>query len=191
MIMYGLWIPAISLLAIAMLTEPYDGHCARAWGSSNRLVPFAKNGKQSNEFATAAISIVVPGACFLYTLVAMLNSWGGVNEAWQVALWLVLIVWFSIVTVILNKGKELLVPDKAEKMEVYQAWFTGLIIIICGFWLATMSSLNLFAYLMIAAWLSVLIYAASDDRFSKRINERPNYRGTKESLTISEWLKPW
>jgi phosphatidylglycerophosphate synthase len=182
------WFVGIGLVVASAFTEPIDGRIARK-GTPD------KNGKVMNEVGTIGLSIVLPGALLVHQLIGRFwLHWPGSTTS-NLAVWFAECVIFVAATLfVFNRARAVLAPRKAERFEVWQAWFTAVIVVCCVqemfqlawsglygvkppidvmfvFWLTTASSLGIVATL-------------SGDRFLHRKQELDDklYKGTKQHL---------
>lgn len=187
----ALWFVGIVLIVAASYTEPLDGWIAR-------LGTPAENGKAWNEIGTMGLSILLPGALLIHQAVGRFwLHWPGATTS-SLVVWSVLCVFFVAVTIfVFNRAKSVLVPDKAERFEVWQAWFTALIVVCCVqemFQLGWVGEHGVKAPLevMQSFWVWVLIGLfgiagltnLTGDRLFTRTDERNKglYTGTKQHL---------
>ncbi len=182
------WFGVIVLIALASLTDPIDGRIAR------KGTP-APNGKQKNEVATGALSILLPGSILVHQLVGRFWLHWPESTTSNLVVWAVACVVFVVGTLfVFNRARSVLVPKKAELFEVWQAWFTALILVACAAELFLLSwkvefeqkpPFGVFV-LFIAAALALVALAArlSGERFLERRAEREAglYKGTKQNL---------
>jgi phosphatidylglycerophosphate synthase len=182
---HPVWV--LVLLVVAAFTEPLDGLCSRLWRQKRR---FFKNGKLANEAATGILCGLVPGAILLRSVLARWYHWQDSNSAFLVVVAVACTV-FVLGTRVFAKGREQLVEAKAEKAEVHQAWFTGVIYISCVYAIAVplwVSVSGVFGHHMgglalLVGGFTVLVSIAAGDRLTERREEwdRHLYKGTKTS----------
>lgn len=182
------WGVAIGLVAVAALTDPIDGRIARS-GTP------APDGKKRNERATGALSILLPGGLLVHHVIGRFwFDWPG-SPTQRLLIWAVVCVIFGLATIfVFNRAREVLIPEKAERFEVWQAWFTAVIVITCAFemyllaWIGETGQKPSFGYLVlfVVGFILLLELARylSGDRFLERRQEREAglYKGTKYHL---------
>lgn len=180
-----LWL-ALVLIAVASPTEAIDGEVARRTRDKSHTGKtwWAPNGKQANEIATMPLCIAVPGAVLIRV---WLDSSGSVSFA---VLWTVLCAFFIGMTLYFNGAKAVLKPIKAERAEVRQALFTGLIVMLSATAVFRLTGdhgvlvilLFIAAVFVVAGITAALAYFGTADRLWCRVDEKPSYKGTRESV---------
>ncbi len=184
------WFGAVVLTGLGALSEGLDGWASRRYGT-------ARDGKQRGEVATGFFSILLPVAILLWLALShygFLGFQSDLASTENLAFWVALCLVFGVGTLVFNRGKARLVPHKAERYEVYQAWFTALIIFFCAWWMFSLSWMALYGqhlpvgifvmFLGVAFILCGVLAKLTGDRFYHRYNEldRGAYKGTKQHL---------
>jgi len=185
---------ALVLIALASVTEPLDGEVARWLESRNNLAKpwFAATGKGLNELATAALTILVPGAVLLRLIVATCMGWH-MGYGSLIVDWVLMCVLFVVMTGFFALCRAQLVPKRAENAEVWQAWFTWFIVVSCAYAVYGISSpVSTEHYLSVSQGLIVAVVVVTavvcllafvgTNRLTKREAERPSYKGNRASL---------
>jgi phosphatidylglycerophosphate synthase len=182
------WFVGIGVLVVASFTEPIDGRIAR-------MGTPAKNGKWMNEVGSMGLSILLPTALLVHQLIGRFwLHWPGATTSNLVVWFAECVIFLAATLFVFNRAKSLLVPDKAERFEVWQAWFTAIIVVCC---LQEMFQLGWYGVhgvkppheVISTFWAAVvgglvITAALSGDRLLKRTDERNKglYTGTKQHL---------
>ena len=183
------WFGAVVLTGLGALSEGLDGWASRRYGA-------ARDGKQRGEVATGFFSILLPVAIWLWLMLShygFLGFQSDLASTENLVVWSALCVIFGVGTLVFNRGKSRLVPHKAERYEVYQAWFTALIIFFCAWWMFSLSWSTLYGqpsfgvvliFMGVALVICVVLARLTGDRFYHRYDElkRGAYKGTKQRL---------